>query len=48
MDNYTWELIKNQLAMDITQFAYRLEENAEKKLYRKTVDYMYEPREQVG
>lgn len=30
MDNYTWELIKNQWAMDITQFAYRLEENAEK------------------
>lgn len=30
MDNYIWELIKNQLAMDITQFAYRLEENAEK------------------
>lgn len=30
MDNYTWEMIKNQWAMDITQFAYRLEENAEK------------------
>jgi hypothetical protein len=30
MDNYTWELIKNQMAMDITQFACRLEENAEK------------------
>lgn len=30
MDSYTWELIKNQWAMDITQFAYRLEENAEK------------------
>lgn len=30
MDSYTWELIKNQMAMDITQFTYRLEENAEK------------------